>query len=351
MARAKAVPYYTKQMGFGFAKGIGLTLALALIAKGLSGFPILSIMGQLVIAIMLGIGWKAARGVSEQTFAGASFVSKKLLRLGIILLGMRLNMNDLIQAGPQLLIIAILQIAFAICVVYGLSRLFKVERRLGMLTACGTAICGAAAIVAIAPQMRASDEETAISAASVAILGTLFTMVYTMIYPYLGLTPQGYGIWAGGTLHEIAHVIAAAAPVGREAEDMAVMVKLTRVAMLVPIAIGIGIWTRRLEDKKCEGRGKDRVSESKRWRSVPIPWFILGFIVMCFMNTSGVLSKELTNDLINAAYFFIAMAMAGLGLSVNIRAFRRFGMQSFTAGLIGSILLSLFGYGVVIFTM
>ncbi|MBD0383013.1 YeiH family protein [Paenibacillus sedimenti] len=344
MAQAKAIPYSTKQTGFGFAKGIGLTLGLALIAKGLSGLPILSIIGQLVIAIMLGIGWKAAVGVSDHTFAGASFASKKLLRLGIILLGMRLNMADVIQAGPHLLLLAILQIAFAISVVYGLSRLFNVERRLGMLTACGTAICGAAAIVAISPQMRASDEETAISAASVAILGTIFTLIYTIIYPYLRLTAEGYGIWAGGTLHEVAHVIAAAAPVSREAEDMAVMVKLSRVAMLVPIAVLIGIWTRRLEKKKNRNEPIPR-----NWKRIPVPWFILGFIVMCGVNTSGILSKELTNDLIVVAYFLITMAMTGLGLSVNIAAFRKFGIKSFAAGLIGSILLSIFGYGIVVF--
>lgn len=154
-------------------------------------------------------------------------------------------------------------IIFTISVVYGLARLFKVEKRLGILTACGTAICGAAAVVAISPQIKAKDEETAIGAAMVAILGTIFTLLYTFLYPVLGLTQNGYGIFTGATLHEIAHVIAAAAPGGDGAIDMAVIVKLTRVALLVPVAILIGIWANRAEQRE---KGTARSCPGARYR-------------------------------------------------------------------------------------
>ncbi|AZS13577.1 YeiH family protein [Paenibacillus lutimineralis] len=326
---------------FGFAEGIIITLILAILAKFIAGFPFLSIMGQLVIAILLGIAWRAIFGVPSEAAPGINFSSKKLLRYGIILLGMRLNLLDIIHAGPKVLAIAVINIVFAIFVVYGLTKLFKVDQRLGILTACGTAICGAAAVVAIAPQIKANDDETAVGAATIAILGTVFTLAYTLLYPVLGLTAAGYGIFSGATLHEIAHVIAAAAPGGKEAVDLAVIVKLTRVALLVPVAIIIGIWAGRTERRNNPDAAKTS------WRDIPIPWFILGFLLMSGVNTLGIIPAVVTDQLIIAAYLLIAMAMAALGLNVDIATFRRMGLKSFAAGFIGSVLLTGLGFGLV----
>ncbi|WP_028548961.1 YeiH family protein [Paenibacillus sp. UNC451MF] len=322
----------------GFMIGIALTLLIALAAKYLAGFPFLNIMGQLVIAILIGIVWRASIGVPTRAVAGTQFSSKKLLRLGIILLGMRLNLVDIVNAGPKVFLLAVIVIAFTLSVVYGLTRLFKVEKGLGILTACGTAICGAAAVVAIAPQINAKDEETAIGAAIVAILGTIFTLLYTFLFPVMGLSSLGYGVFSGATLHEIAHVIAAAAPGGNQAVDMAVIVKLTRVALLVPVAILIGIWANRTQRKEAGSTAKTS------WRSIPIPWFILGFLVVSGIHSLSIVPEAVANALVTAAYMLIAMAMAGLGLGVDLATFRRLGMKSFAAGLIGSVLLSGLGF-------
>lgn len=336
----KALPLAFKNKSpLGFIQGVALTLGIALAAKYISGFPFLSIMGQLVIAILLGIIWRATIGVPQHAMTGITFSSKKLLRYGIILLGMRLNLLDIFHAGSKVFLIAVVNIIFTIFTVYGLTRLLKVEKRLGILTACGTAICGAAAVVAIAPQLKANDDETAIGAATVAILGTIFTLAYTLLYPFLGLTQLGYGIFSGATLHEVAHVIAAAAPGGKEAVDIAVIVKLTRVALLVPVAILIGFWTNRME--KTEGK-------KTSLKSIPIPWFILGFLAMSSLNTIGFIPESSVNLVVLAAYLLIAMAMAGLGLNVDVVTFKRLGMKSFAAGFIGSVLLSGLGYALVV---
>ncbi len=318
-----------------FILGCSLTLLIAILANYLGQLPFFKIMGPLVIAILLGMGGRAIVGVPANWHAGTNFSSKKLLRLGIILLGMRLNLVDIVHAGPKVFTMALINIVFTIFIVYGVSRWFKVEKRLGMLTACGTAICGAAAVVAIAPQVKAKDDETAIAAATVAILGTIFTLVDTMLYPILGFTAHGYGIFVGATLHEIAHVIAAAAPGGKAAVDIAVIVKLTRVALLVPVAIFIGIWTNR-----SQNGGKEAFS----WRAIPIPWFIFGFLAVSAVNSIGIVSVTVANQVVEIAYMLLAMAMAGLGLNVDILTFKRLGLKSFGAGLIGSILLSVLGY-------
>ncbi len=329
-----------KKLDKGFLQGLVLTLLLAIIAKYIARLPFFSILGALVIAILLGAVWKFAVGKQETWEPGIAFSSKKLLRIGIILLGMRLNLIDIYQAGTSVFLVAVIQVTFALVVVYGLTRLLGVEKRLGILTACGTAICGAAAVVAIAPYIKAKDNETAIGAATVAILGTIFTLVYTVIYGVLGLSPIGYGVFAGGTLHEVAHVIAAADVGGVAAVDMAVIVKLTRVAMLVPVALIVGYLFRKSElnsDNKKE----------KVFSFSSVPWFILGFLAMSGVHTLGIFSEETAMRLVDLAYLLIGMAMAGLGLNVDLKTFRKWGMKSFAAALIGSILLSLLGYGLI----
>lgn len=321
-----------------FMKGIILTLGLALVAKYISTFPFFSILGQLVIAIILGMVWRAIFTVPDVWQTGISFSSKKLLRLGIILLGMRLNLADIYHAGASVFLIAFLNLVFALFVVYWLTKVFHVDKKLGILTACGTAICGAAAVVAIAPQIKANEKETAVGAAIVALLGTVFTLIYTVVYSLIGLTPTQYGIFAGGTLHEIAHVIAAAAAGGDEAVDMAVIVKLTRVALLVPVAIVIGIMYQR----------RNKEQGNKAFSLSIIPWFILGFLVMSAINSLGIVPPAFAQTVVNCAYILIAMAMAGLGLNVEMKTFKQLGIKAFIAGLIGSVCLSIVGYFLVV---
>lgn len=321
----------------GFTKGIALTLLIAIAAKYLAELPFLHILGQLVIAILIGVVWKSIIGIPAYAVAGTNYSSKVLLRMGIILLGMRLNLKDIFNAGPKTFAVGAISLIFAILIVYGLSRLFKVEKKLGLLTACGTAICGAAAVLAISSQIKAKEKDTAIAVATVAVLGTTFTFGYTILYPFLGLSDPGYGIFSGATLHEIAHVIAAAAPGGNEAVDLAVMVKLTRVALLIPVALLIGFimsWKERSTDK-----GK-RFS----WKSIQIPWFIFGFLLMSALYSTGAVPELIAEKLVMLSYILMAMSMAGLGLNIDLVTFKKYGGKPFIAGLIGSILLTCLGY-------
>ena len=153
-----------KKKRFGFSQGIGITLLIAIAAKYLAELPFLNIMGQLVIAILIGMVWRAQLESLKMRLQGRTLRVRSSLRFGIILLGMRLNLVDIAKAGPKVLVIAAVVITFTIFVVYGLTKVFKVEKKLGILTACGTAICGAAAVVAIAPQVKAKDDETAVGA-------------------------------------------------------------------------------------------------------------------------------------------------------------------------------------------
>lgn len=323
-----------KKQRLNWAIGIGIPLAIALFAKLISTLPFLKIMGFLVLAILLGILWNALIKIPKGAEAGIQFTSKKLLRVGIILLGMRLNFIDLINAGPKIFALSIIDILFALSLVYALARWMGVDKKLGILTASGTAICGAAAIAAIAPQVKAKDQEIAISVTIVAVLGTFFTLVYTFLFPYLGLSNLNYGVFSGATLHEIAHVMAAAVPGGNNAIDEAIIVKLSRVALLVPIALGIYFLFNRSTRKGPE----------KQRPGIPVPWFILGFLLASGINTLQIIPQTLTQFIIEIAYLCIAMAMAALGLGIHTSLFKKIGYKPFLAAFIGSILLSILGY-------
>ncbi|EGL15687.1 MULTISPECIES: putative sulfate exporter family transporter [unclassified Paenibacillus] len=332
------------------ATGLGMTLALALAAKALALIPGLNVIGQLVLALLLGIAWRAAAPVPASAPAGLAFASKKLLRAGIILLGMRLSLLDVVHAGPAVFAAAAGNILFATVVVYAIARRMNVGPRLAMLSACGTGICGAAAIAGISPQIKADDDETAVGVTVIALLGTLFTVAYTLVYPLLGFSSAEYGFFSGATLHEIAHVIAAAAPGGSAAVDSALVAKLTRVALLAPVALALGVWAARRE-RRGAGEGAAAVSAASgaagsaapRKAGVPVPWFIVGFLAAAALNTIGIVPQPAAAAAVQGAYLLIAMAMAGLGLNVNLAVFRRHGLRASAAVLLGSVLLSLLG--------
>ncbi|MDQ0270407.1 YeiH family protein [Cytobacillus purgationiresistens] len=325
-----------------FYMGLLITLIIAMTAAILAQLPYLAIVGQLVLAIVLGIIWSHTVNVQPQYLSGIEFSSKKLLRIGIILLGMRLNLGDIYEAGIFPFLYASILLSMTLAVVYALARLFKVDKTLSILTACGTAICGAAAIVAIAPLVKAKENVTAVSVAVIAVLGTLFTILYTLLFPMLPLTTYQFGIFSGGTLHEIAHAIAASSAGGAESEDIAIVVKLTRVVLLVPVAVLIGLYVSKTENKTQE-------KKSFSIKKLPIPWFIFGFLAMSAVNTSGILPEAIVNGSVTVSYLLLGMAMAGLGLKVELSVFKKLGFNIFYAAFLGTVVLMVIGFALIYF--
>ena len=317
-----------------FWQGLVLTILLAFVATTLGKMPGLSIMGALVLAILLGIGYRALFDLPKTHLSGIQFSSKKILRYGIILLGMRLSLSDIAQAGWGTLIVAVLSILVGMVSVLLLARWLKMERRLSYLTAAGTSICGAAAVVAIAPQVKAKDHETAAAAATVALLGTLFTLLDLSLLPLLPWSSIERGIFLGGTLHEIAHVVAASFPFDTQTQDRALIVKLTRVALLIPVALLVSILFQKSDaQENADGQQKTNIH---------IPWFIFGFLAMSALGTYLSIPSPIRDTLVQGAYFFLAMAMAGLGLSTDFKTFRQLGLKAMFVGFIGSLILSVF---------
>lgn len=310
--------------------GLIFTFIAAVLSSALAEVAPFSAMGALVTAILLGVCWRFTAGVPERALPGISFSSRHLLRLGIIFLGARLHLGNIYEAGFNAFFIAASGLLIALFFIYFVARAFKIDKTLSLLTACGTAICGASAIAAIAPIVKAEQKTTTASIAIIAVVGTVFSVSYTFLFPFLGMNAYEYGVLSGGTLHEVAHAVAASEAGGTVSEDHALVIKLTRVALLIPVALGIAM---------LQGR-----KEKQNSHAIPVPWFIFGFLAMSLANTFNLLSESTAAFMVSASYVFLGMAMAGFGMQMPAASFKTISLKMFIVVVCGSLLLSFFGY-------
>jgi Predicted membrane protein len=250
---------YLKFFEKSFYYAFFMTLLCSIVGSFLGGLPYLTVIGALVLSLMLGMMFQLYRPAIQKAESGIGFISNKFLRLGIILLGFKLNLIDLAHAGVKTILFAMVIVSGMIVLTYNIARKFGVSKRLAILTASGTSICGAAAVMGISPQIKVSKEQEAakhndevLAVAIVAILGTVFTLIEIAIKPLLHMTSMQFGVMAGGSLHEIAHAIATGSAGGSVSLSAAIITKLSRVLLLAPAALIIGIWYQ-YQDKTNDG--------------------------------------------------------------------------------------------------
>lgn len=324
-----------------------LTLLASFIGSWLKQYPGFQLLGALIIALLVGMALQLPLHVykmnNDSRRAGvksaAGLIANKLLRLGIILLGFKLNLHDLFTKGIKCLPIAAVLVAIMVCVTYNIAKLLKVNPQLAMLTAGGTSICGAAAVMGLSGSMPVLPEEEdekeqneVMAVATVAIMGTIYALAEIFILPNFGMTKQQLGITAGASLHEIAHAVAAGGAF--DSIDVATIMKLSRVLMLVPASIFIAIWWN-ARHSKVENGGKHKIS---------FPWFMLGFIAASVIGTYVPFVTAHASTLVEAGYVFLGMAMAALGINVNFRAIFKQGRAAFAASFLASIVLVALAY-------
>jgi uncharacterized integral membrane protein (TIGR00698 family) len=298
--------------------GVLLALAVALAANRLSAFPAIAAAGlsALTLAIVIGmiLGNTVFSKFAVSCAAGIDFSKTRLLRLGIILYGFRITYQQIGAIGVRGIVIDILIISltFGIAVWLG-TRVFKLDRETSMLIGAGSAICGAAAVLATEPVVKGQAHKVSVAVATVVIFGTLGMFLYPVLYPYLNLSEAAYGMYVGSTLHEVAQVVVAGKAVGDQAAATAVIEKMLRVMMLAPFLLilssrmGIG-------DAAQDGG-----------RKITIPWFAVMFIVVAGINSLQILPQQLVDWIVQLDTLLLAMAMAALGIRTHLAAVRQAG--------------------------
>lgn len=279
----------------------------------------------MIIGIILGMIYaNSLRNHLPSTWVpGIQFCSKKILRLGIILYGFRLTFTDIMAVGLSGIVIDAIVVTVTILGGVWIGRLLKMDRETALLTSVGSGICGAAAVLGAESTIRTQPYKTAVAVATVVIFGTISMFLYPVAYRSgaLGLSPQEMGIYAGSTLHEVAHAVGAGNAMGPEEANVAVIVKMIRVMMLVPVLIVLGIWAaRRMKSSGTASGEKGKIS---------IPWFAVGFLVVIGFNSLNLLPTVFVDCINYFDTFLLTMAMAALGAETSFDKFKKAGAKPF----------------------
>ncbi|MHB1651579.1 MAG: YeiH family protein [Desulfitobacteriaceae bacterium] len=314
-----------------FYTGVLFTLGIAACGTAAANLPFLNRIGAMLTSILIAVLYRNFLGYPETLREGIQFSAQKILRFAIILFGFKLNIDVVLRQGTMLLVHDVLTIVIAIATTMFFAKLFKGEKLLSLLLGIGTGVCGAAAIAAVSPILKADEEDTAIGAGIIALMGTVFAIAYAFLRPYLPISAVQYGVWTGISLHEIAHVAAAAAPAGSDALAMGLLAKLGRVFLLIPLSFILSLWMRR----------KDKQGGTK---SAPFPWFLAGFMVTSLIGTYFPVPKVVLDSVSTSASFLLAAAMVGLGLNVHLSHLRTRALRPILAMFAASIIVSVFSY-------
>lgn len=311
---------------WGFWEAVGATGVCSLLGKYLAGFPGLSLVGHLVLALLLGMLFQIWRSRLEVVRVGTPYIANRFLRLGIILMGFKLNVLVLFSTGISSLLVALIVTPITIVMTYLFCRLLHVDHTTSLLTGCGCGICGAAAVMGVSAPAKAKTDQSVLAIAIVCILGTVFTLIEVFLQPFLGLTDVQFGVMAGASLHEIAHAVAAGSASGQIGLDYAIITKLSRVLLLAPVALVVGF----IEAKRHQVGGK---------LEIPIPWFMGGFLLASVIGSVFSFSPSIIQGLVTAAYMILGMAMAALGMNVNFGVIIRHGAKPLAAAFFASCIL------------
>jgi uncharacterized integral membrane protein (TIGR00698 family) len=323
--------------------------ALALLVVGAAGvlsvvlahYPLLSEAGlsALTLAICLGIalGNVARVPLDSATQRGIDFARQRMLRIGIVLYGTKLTFGQLQALGTEGIAISLLVLTSTLCLGLWLGRMLGLSRCQALLISVGSAVCGAAAVIAATPVARGAPKDTAVAVSTVVLFGTLGMFAYPMIYHVLThslalvVGPRAFGIYTGSTLHEVAQVVAAAKPLGDEAMDFAVVSKMVRVLALAPVLVLLAMLPQRDESKihhvvdvpACSYRASLAAGLQAAWKAMP--WFAFGLVAVAGINSIGAIPVAWHPTLSLFDTWLLACAMFAIGTQTRLSMFKQAG--------------------------
>ena len=275
-------------------------------------------VSPLLIAIVVGA---VAANVSTLPAAlrpGLTFASKKLLRIGVALLGLQLVLGDVLGLGAGMVAVVVAIVGLGIVGTMFVGRLLGLSWTQRLLIACGFSICGAAAVLAVDGVVDAEEEEVVTAVALVVIFGTCMIPVIPLLSSAMGLGELHAGLWAGGSIHEVAQVVAAGGAIGGGALAVAVVVKLARVVMLAPVIAVVSMRQRRMVDNTANIK-----------RPPLVPLFVLAFLACAALRTTGIMPAGVLAGAKLSQTAFLTAAMFALGAGVNVASLRKVGLRPF----------------------
>lgn len=300
--------------------GLALCLAIAVVAFALGrampivGGPVFGIVIGMIVAMLVKPNAKFTPGIK--------FAGKQLLQLSIVLLGATLQLGEVVGSGLHSLPVMLGTLVITLAAAYAFGKLLGIDRDLRRLLGIGTAICGGSAIAALSSVIDVSEAEVAYAISTVFLFNIAAVLTFPWIGHLIGLSQQAFGLWAGTAINDTSSVVAAGFVYGHAAGNQAVIVKLTRTTLIIPIVVfyaGKRIWKMR-----ADGDGID-------WGKI-VPWFILWFVLAAVLNTAGAIPAAAHPAITELALFLIVVALTGVGLSANAQAIRAAGVRPLALG-------------------
>lgn len=306
----------------------GLAVALSVSGGCLLLTQVWPTLPALLLAILVGALARTARVLPAALEPGLTWTARRVLRAGVVLLGLQLSVGDLLQLGGGEALVLLATVAVTFASTWWLGRRLRVGRALRLLVATGFSICGAAAVAAMTPVADAEDEDVATAVALVTVYGSGAIVLVPVLAGALGLDDRTAGLWAGLSVHEVAQVVAAAGTVSAAALTVAVVAKLARVVLLAPLVAGAGVWKRRSADPT--GQDTDRGAAGRRPPVVPL--FVVGFLVAVLVRTVGLVPDGVVPVIKPVTTLALGAAMVALGTQIDVRRLVRTGGRPLLLG-------------------
>jgi uncharacterized integral membrane protein (TIGR00698 family) len=289
-------------------------------------------LSPLVIGIVMGIFYANTlhNNTPTQWQSGITFSAKKILRFAIVLYGFRITFQQIAEVGMDGFLVSLIMLSSTLILGSYLGfKVFGMEKDTSILTASGASVCGAAAVLATEPVLKAQEHKTAIAVSMVVLFGTISMFLYPVLYEtiikeatgFLHMDPRTFGIYVGGTIHEVAQVVAVPASVPgspQEMADSAVIVKMTRVIMIAPMLIVLGLYLA-WDTKKQGGERKEKMK-------LVIPWFAVYFIMVAGFNSFHLIPQNIVDIINEVDTFLLTMAMTALGMGTVFSKFKGLGL-------------------------
>lgn len=315
------------------APGLVLVAVITASAYGLRHLPFLSALSPMISAIFVGMLFANTVGFPTAANAGIAIAGKSLLRLAVALLGLQLTFGQLAGIGVRGLAFAAAALFLTFFFTVWMGRMLGVDRRLSLLLAAGTSVCGASAIAGANAVTRADDEDVSYAVACITLFGTIAMFLYPFLQTILDLRPQAYGLWIGLSVHEVAQVVGAGFQSGEVAGQTAVVAKLARVMMLAPLVVGLVVFAARPANDRSSGRVGVQM----------VPFFIVGFLLLALFSSAGLLADQIRAPIVSATPVFLTAAMGALGLGTNFAKLGQRGFRPLVLSAIASLFIAVVG--------
>lgn len=308
------------------ALGPGLAVALGIAAVATVIGRALPLLGAPVAGIVLGVLLSSTLGRRAGLAPGIKFSSGFVLQLAVVVLGSQLSLRQVVRVGVGSLPVMLGTLVVCLGLAFLLGRRLGVERDLRTLIGVGTAICGASAIAAVSPVIRAKSNAVAYAISTIFLFNIAAVLLFPPLGHALGLSQHAFGLFAGTAVNDTSSVVAAATTYGTDAGNYAVVVKLTRTLMIIPICIGLAALTRR----RAASASPESHLVGRAFRLVP--WFLVGFLLVAAANSAGLVPVTSHAALQHVSLFLITTALSAIGLSTDARALRHAGARPVLLG-------------------